>query len=364
MIKKQENTALIYCENQFGQSDGKTAVGLIRHSEIYQIVGVIDSSLNGKDSGEELGIGRNNIPIFKDLSDAIQKLLYTPDYYIYGKAPIDTHINKEERSLIIEAMKEGMSVINGLHQFFSEDKEFYNVAKESNIKILDTRKPPALEKLNVFNGKISTVNIPVIAVLGTDCACGKMTTARALNEELNNANIKSILIATGQTALIQGSKYGVAIDAIPSQFVIGEIENSIVQAFEKEKPDIILVEGQSSLGHEAFMGSMAILKGSCPDGIILQHIPGREHRVDFPNLEMPTLESELYLIDALTNAEVLMITLSHEELSADAIFETIEEYEEQFKLPVVDVLLQGCQLAMDVLVSKFPEIKNIKEKGV
>ena len=32
---------------------------------------------------------------------------------------------------------------------------------------------------------------------------------------------------------MQGAKYGEAIDALISQFVIGEIENCVVQAFEK-----------------------------------------------------------------------------------------------------------------------------------
>ena len=46
-------TALVYCEDQFGLVDGKTATGLVRHSETYTVVGVIDSSLAGKDAGEE-----------------------------------------------------------------------------------------------------------------------------------------------------------------------------------------------------------------------------------------------------------------------------------------------------------------------
>ena len=48
-------TALVYCENQFGKVDGKTASGLVRHSKTYTVVGIIDSSLVGKDAGEELG---------------------------------------------------------------------------------------------------------------------------------------------------------------------------------------------------------------------------------------------------------------------------------------------------------------------
>ncbi len=71
MTTNREQTALIYCEGQFGYSDGKTAEGLIRHSETYKIVGVLDSLLSGKDSGEELGLEKNGIPIFKDLDEAL-----------------------------------------------------------------------------------------------------------------------------------------------------------------------------------------------------------------------------------------------------------------------------------------------------
>jgi len=62
-------TALVYCENQFGCVDGKTASGLVRHSETYTVVGVIDSSLAGKDAGEELGENKNGIPIFANLEE-------------------------------------------------------------------------------------------------------------------------------------------------------------------------------------------------------------------------------------------------------------------------------------------------------
>ena len=50
----QKRKALVYCENQFGLPDGKTAAALVRHSELYSIVGIIDSSLTGNDAGEEL----------------------------------------------------------------------------------------------------------------------------------------------------------------------------------------------------------------------------------------------------------------------------------------------------------------------
>ena len=111
-----KKTALVYCENQFGLMDGKTAAGLVRHSEIYNIVGVIDSSLAGKDAGEELDNQKNNIPIFANLKSALAKLPDIPDCYIYGKAPLEATISIQERALILEAITKGMNIINGLHE--------------------------------------------------------------------------------------------------------------------------------------------------------------------------------------------------------------------------------------------------------
>ncbi|WP_300457485.1 DUF1611 domain-containing protein [Desulfobacula sp.] len=354
-----KETALVYCEKQFGLVDGKTATGLVRHSEIYDIVGVIDSSLAGKDSGEELGGDKSGIPIFINLEDALGKLSKVPDCYIYGKAPIDAYISTEERNLILEAMENGMDIINGLHQFFSEDREFAQMAARNNIQIKDIRKPPELKDLHVFTGQISKVTIPVIAVLGTDCACGKRTTAVELNYALNDLGINSVLIATGQSGLMQGAMYGVSMDALVSQFVIGEIENSVIQAFENENPDIILVEGQSALSHPAFMSSIGILKGSMPDGIILQHPPARTFRCDFPDLKMPIVESEIKLIEAVSQAKVMAIALSHEGLSDEEMVKTIKRYEMRFQLPTTDVLNHGCHKLIQTLSHRFPKLNQI-----
>jgi uncharacterized NAD-dependent epimerase/dehydratase family protein len=360
-----KETALIYCEQQFSLVDGKTAAALIRHSELYTIVGVIDSLLAGKDAGEELGGEKSGIPIFTNLEEALSKLPEIPSCYIYGKAPLDAYISNEERVLIVEAMEKGMNVINGLHQFFSEDQEFVRIAAKNNIQIKDIRKPPLLKDLHVFTGRIAEVTVPVIALLGTDCACGKMTTAVELNKTLISLGIKSVLVATGQTSLMQGAQYGVSIDALISQFVIGEIENSVLQAFDSERPDIILVEGQSAVSHPAFMSSLGILKGSMPDGIILQHPPARKFRCDFPHLAMPTIESEIKLIEAISQARVLAITLSHENLEDEEILSIIEDYEQQFQLPTTDVLSHGCQKLVQALCKHFPKLnKKIKRENL
>ena len=353
-----KKTALVYCENQFGLMDGKTAAGLVRHSETYNIVGVIDSSLAGKDAGEELDDWKNNIPIFANLRSALDNLSDIPNCYIYGKAPLDATLSIAERALILEAMSKGMDIINGLHQFFSEDPEFIEVADRWGVEIKDIRKPPELKDLHVFTGQIAKVTVPVIAILGTDCACGKMTTAVELNKALNNLGIKSVLIATGQTAIMQGAKYGVAIDALVSQFVIGEIEHAVVRAFEQESPDIILVEGQSSVSHPAFMSSVGILKGCMPDGVILQHPPSRKFRCDFPLLPMPNVVSEILLIKAISQVQVIALAISHENMTETEIQKTIKGYEDRLLLPTTDVLTYGCSKLTRALGNLFPALNR------
>ncbi len=63
---------------------------------------------------------------------------------------------------------------------------------------------------------------------------------------------------------------GIALDAIPSQFCAGEMEAAVIKAFEDEDPDVIIIEGQGALSHPACSTSSFILRGSRPDGVVLQ----------------------------------------------------------------------------------------------
>src|ERR1700684_434259 len=63
--------AVVYCEANFGAPDGKTANGLVRHSERYEILSVIDSQQAGRDSGEILDDEVNGIPVVANLAAAI-----------------------------------------------------------------------------------------------------------------------------------------------------------------------------------------------------------------------------------------------------------------------------------------------------
>ncbi|MEO0916222.1 MAG: DUF1611 domain-containing protein, partial [Pseudomonadota bacterium] len=53
-LNTEARTAVVYCEGNFGRIDGKTANGLVRYSQAYRILSVIDSTAVGRDSGQVL----------------------------------------------------------------------------------------------------------------------------------------------------------------------------------------------------------------------------------------------------------------------------------------------------------------------
>ncbi|MBO3697892.1 DUF1611 domain-containing protein [Roseivirga sp. E12] len=355
-----ESEALIYCENEFGKLDGKVANGLVRHSEKFKIVGVIDSTKTAMDAGEYLDGIKNGVPIFKSIYEAIANLRQVPEYLIYGMAPLTPVIGNEDREVILSGMKMGMDIVNGLPEFFSDDPQFSKQAAEFGVKIYDVRKPLKREHLHAFTGKIKTVKTPVVAVLGTDCAVGKRTTAVELVKALRAEGVRVVFIATGQTGLLQGAKYGFAIDVLSSGFASGAVEHAVVSAYEEEKPDIIVVEGQGALGHPAFTSSSAIIRGAMPDAIILQHPPNRKTRCDFPDYRMPTIASEIELLEVFSKSKVVAITLNHEGMDDKELDIHIRKYEEAHGIPVTDVLTQGCDKLVAQLSHLYPLPLSLK----
>ncbi len=355
------DTAIVYCEGNFGAVDGKTANGLVRNSERYKILSVIDSEKAGLDSGMVLDQLPNGIPICHDLEASLKLADGVPDYFIFGMAPSSGMLSIHQRGLIIEAMNYGMNVVNGLHEFLSDDPVFKAASLANNVTILDVRKPRDKKDLRTFTGQVMNLPCRRIAILGTDCAIGKRTTATILTRVLNEHGVKAVMVATGQTGLIQGARYGIALDAIPSQFCAGELEATVVEAYENEHPDVIVVEGQGSLSHPAYSSSAFILRGSCPHGVVLQHAPKRAHRCDFDNMKMPTPAEEINLIQTFADTSVIGVAINHENMRDNDLANVIERYEQELRLPATDPLSGSPERLIDMVFEAFPELLEISK---
>lgn len=350
-------TAVVYCEANFGRIDGKTANGLVRHSEKYDILSVIDSEQVGLDSGVVLDGIANRIPIRRDLADALAHAGTVPDFFIFGIAPTSGMLSPHERGIVLEAMSHGMSIVSGLHEFLHDDAEFVAASAIHQVAMIDVRRPRDKKDLRTFSGRIFDVTCPRIAVLGTDCAIGKRTTATILTRALKARGLRAILVGTGQTGLIQGAKHGLALDAIPGQFGAGEMEAAVVDAFEAEDADVIIIEGQGALSHPAYSSSAFILKGSRPDAVVLQHAPGRPRLSDFPAFATPSPKSEIRLIETFSDTKVIGLTLNHENMTDVELSAAIAMYEATIGLPATDALTRSPDRLVEMVFAAFPELE-------
>lgn len=355
-------TALVLCEGSFNRTGGKTAAGLVRHSLRFKILGILDSTMAGKDAGEILDGKKAGIPIFSSVRQALSKLPKKPDYLIVGVATVGGMLPKAFRPALREAIKNRINIISGLHQWLAIDPEFSELAKKYSVRIIDIRKEPPLEKMHYYRNLASKMNAIRIPVLGTDAASGKRTTAIILTKELNKRGIKTSFVATGQTGLLQGSKFGIPLDAIRGDYVVGELENAIDMAYRSEHPKVIIVEGQGALSHPAYVtGSRTIVTASAPHTVVLQHSPARKWRTYHETeLHIPngTIDREMELIRVYAGCDAIGITINHTGMTRQEVEKTIQEYEAKYGIPACDPLVDGTGKIADAIIERFFQKKR------
>jgi uncharacterized NAD-dependent epimerase/dehydratase family protein len=266
--------AIVYCEGAFNTQNGKTAHGLVRYTERYEVLAVVDSLHSGQEAGTVLDGKDCGIPIVASLDEAIQlcsENRVRVSHFVIGLAPDGGRLSTAARDDVKLAIGLGLNVDSGLHDFVSEDSELSKLARKRGVVLTDVRKPPPRSELHFFTGDIEKVGALKIAVLGTDSAVGKRTTAWRLVDGFRKAGYQSEMVGTGQTAWMQGARYCVVADSLVSDFVAGEIEHAVYRAWSEQEPDVIVIEGQGSLMNPAYPGGFEILAAARPDVIVLQH---------------------------------------------------------------------------------------------
>lgn len=354
MNRLPEGNAIVYCEQAFNTPNGKTAHGLVRFTNRYRVLSVVDSCYAGKDAGEVLDGKANRIPIFGSLEKAVTEAdshSRPATHFVVGLAPDGGRLTSKARQDAQNAISYGLNVDCGLHDYLSEDPEMIKLAAHYDVKIRDVRKPPRIQKLHFFSGKIEAVKALKIAVLGTDSAIGKRTTAWLLVNGFKDAGLRAEMIGTGQTAWMQGVKFGIILDSLVNDFVAGEIEHAVWTAWKEEDPDIIVIEGQGSLMNPAYPGGFEILAAGRPDIIILQHAPARLEYDGFPGYTIQPLSQQIQAIELLSAKPVVAITINHEGLSRDQIAPACERIKKDVGLPAFDVLQDGTAALVKFLKS-------------
>lgn len=342
--------AIVLANGLYRTPNGKVAHGLVRGSERFRVIAVVDPDAAGEDAGEVLDGIRRDVPIVPSISDAVAGCAKLPKFCVVGMATHGGRFTPELRALILEAVQVGMSIVNGLHDCASDDAEIVAAAAESGVSIVDLRKPKPVHELRFWSGQIQSVKAPRIAVLGTDCALGKRTTARLLVQALNAGDVKAEMIYTGQTGWMQGGRYGLVLDSIINDYVSGELEHAIVACDREIRPDVMIIEGQSSLRNPSGPCGAELLLSGGACGVVLQHAPGRDYFEGYEDqgYQIPTVQEEIRLI-GMYGGSTLAITLHSERLSADSLVRYQRELEDELKIPVVQPLTDGVEALVPAL---------------
>lgn len=352
MINTPDGNAIVYCEGAFRTTYGKTAHGLVRRTSRYRIVAVIDSTCAGYDAGKMLEGKPVAIPIVSDLAAALlhaERQGSRATHFVIGLAPDGGKLSVNARADIMNAIRRGLHVDSGLHDFLSDDQAIAALAARHGVQLRDIRKPPERRHLHFFEGKISQVDSLKIAVLGTDSAIGKRTTAWLLTDALNAAGHRAEFVGTGQTAWLQGAHYGIILDSLINDFVAGEIEHAVWRAWHEVHPAAIVIEGQGSMMNPAYPGGFEILAAARPDVVILQHAPARREYDGFPGFPLHPLEQQIRAIELISGKPVVAVTINHEDLTGAQIPAACNEITRTTGLPAFDVLKDGAQALVECL---------------
>lgn len=358
MTKFPEGNAIVYCQGAFGTSNGKTAHGLVRRTARYRVLSVIDSRFAGQDAGMVLDGVRKNIPIFADVKDALIAGLEagTPaTHLVMGLAPDGGRLSAEARQDAARAIELGLHIDSGLHDFLSEDPYLSSLAQKRNVIIRDIRKTPPREEQHFFSCKIDQVQSIKIAVLGTDSAVGKRTTAWLLVDALRAAGHRAEMIGTGQTAWMQGVEYSIILDSIINDFLTGEIEHVVWSAWNDKKPDFIIIEGQGGLLNPAYPGGYEIIAAARPDMIVIQHAPARKYYDGFPNYAIQPLPVHIQAMEIISGQPVVAVTINHENIPRSRVPYVCAEIAALTGRPAFDVLYDGAEGLAGVVASALVE---------
>jgi uncharacterized NAD-dependent epimerase/dehydratase family protein len=351
-----KSNAIIITGGLLDTNSAKTAHGLIRGTERFNILGIIDHKHAGKDAGAVLDGKHRGIPVYESIQSFLSLTKEKAAYCIIGVATKGGVIPESLRNTLQQALESNLSLVNGLHEYVADIPELANLAAEKGLEILDVRKPKKFKDLHFWTGKIREVKCPKVSVLGTDCALGKRTTTRFLMQAMQKAGYKAEMIYTGQTGWMQGAKYGFVFDSTLNDFISGEMEHAIWECYQNEKPDIIFIEGQSSLRNPSGPAGAEWIVSAEAKYVVLQHNPARKQYKDmefYPAyIAQPKDEIDLMKI---YGGETVAVTINTAKMSEDEARTSRKKLEDQLGIPVILPLEDG----VDSLVPLFEKI--IKE---
>jgi uncharacterized NAD-dependent epimerase/dehydratase family protein len=334
-LLKQTDKIAIWMESSLDDDYGKMGISALRYLD-NEILCVVDSVFAGKKLSE-ISIIKKDIPIVDNINKA---KAMGANVLLLGVLTSGGVRPSSWTNVIKEALNQGMSIINGLHDQVYPDFSKYLINKSQWI--WDTRVPQFIPKIG--SGKASRLSNKRVLMIGTDMAAGKMTAGLELYSYLKEKKINTGFVATGQVGITVTGK-GIPLDAYKLDHACGAVQSAVIE--QKDK-DVVIVEGQGSILHPGSSATLPLMRGTCPTHMILCHIARNDSLRSLKSIKIPNLKKFIKLNEELASvigtypkSKVIGIALNTALMLDKDAKELIKKTELETGLPVTDVIRYG-----------------------
>jgi uncharacterized NAD-dependent epimerase/dehydratase family protein len=321
---------------------GKTLWGVMRYRR-ESVVAILDT--------QRVGESEDGVPIVGSVEDG---LALGPDTALVGVATQGGRFPGDWQELLKSCVEAGLDLENGLHVRLRDVAGLAELAEERGVELRDLREPPP--DLSTATGANLDVDATIVLTVGSDCAIGKMTATCELDLEARRRGLRSVFVPTGQTGIAIAG-WGIAVDAVVSDFLAGAAERLVVEG--AERGDLLWVEGQGAILHPIYSGvTLGLIHGSAPHLYVLCHEAGRTVvEGDATESPIPSLTELIDLHERMSlrrrPAKVVAVALNTASIGEDEARAAIAAAEEETGLPVDDPVRFGAgRLLQAVLNSR------------
>jgi uncharacterized NAD-dependent epimerase/dehydratase family protein len=322
---------------------GKTLRGVMRYRR-ESVVAILDTQRAGESD--------DGVPIVATVDEG---MAHGPDTALVGVVTQGGHFPGDWQELLKSCVAHGLDLENGLHVRLHDIPGLPELAREHGVELRDLREPPP--DLSTATGANLEVDATIVLTVGSDCAIGKMTATCELDLEARERGLRSVFVPTGQTGIAIAG-WGIAVDAVVSDFLAGAAERLVVDG--AERGDLLWVEGQGAILHPIYSGvTVGLIHGSAPHLYVLCHEVGRTVTEGDPTgSPIPSLPELIDLHERMSlkrrPAKVVAVALNTSTVSEEEAREAIAAAEEETGLPTDDPVRFGAGKLLEAVLTARP----------
>jgi uncharacterized NAD-dependent epimerase/dehydratase family protein len=330
---------------------GKTLRGVMRYRR-ESVVAILDT--------ERVGESDDGVPVVGSVDDALS---LEPNTALVGVVTQGGRFPGDWQGLLKSCVARGLDLENGLHVRLCDIPGLTELAADHQVELRDLREPPT--DLSTVTGANLDLDATIVLTVGSDCAIGKMTATCELDLEARERGLRSVFVPTGQTGIAIAG-WGIAVDAVVSDFLAGAAERLVVEG--GERGDLLWVEGQGAILHPVYSGvTVGLMHGSAPHLYVLCHEVGRTVvEGDATESPIPSLSELVDLHERMSlrlrPAKVACIALNSSAASEDEARAVIAAAEEETGLPADDPVRFGAGKLLDAVLERTPATTGLVQR--